>query len=167
MAAARQHFEEGTKAYTAGEFERAAHEYQAAYDAEPDAELLYNIAQAHRLGHNPERALFFYRTYLERQPNASNRGEIEQWMRELNAEIVVISVPQPQMTMTTIANPEFAAPVPRPHKPLYKKGWFWGTMAGIAVAVGVGVGLGVGLTRSDVPGSGLGNQKVFSLGISR
>jgi hypothetical protein len=172
MAAAQQHFEQGTKAYTAGDFERAAHEYQAAYDAEPDPALLYNIAQAHRLGHNAARALFFYRTYLERQPNASNRREIEERIRELSIEVGPQAPPTDAQITPTVPPPglldaTLVAPVPRPHKPLYKKGWFWGTMATIAVAVGVGVGLGVGLTRSDVPGSALGNQKVFSLGIAR
>ena len=33
----------------------------------------------------------------------------------------------------------------RKDTPVYKKGWFWGVMAGSAAAVGLGIGLGVGL----------------------
>jgi hypothetical protein len=55
-----------------------------------------------------------------------------------------------------------ATPAPTPHKPLYKKGWFWGVVVGsVVVAAGVGVGLGVGLTRGGPPSSDLGTTKLF------
>jgi tetratricopeptide (TPR) repeat protein len=172
IAEAQQHFMQGTKSYNLGEYARAAEEYKAAYDAMPDPALLYNIAQSYRLGNNPARALFFYRAYLRTQPNASNRREIEDRIRDLSAEIEP-QLPPPHFTKTAppaiapIVDATLTTPAPRPHKPLYKKGWFWGTVVGIAVAAGVGVGLGVGLTRSNVPHSGLGNQVVFSAGVAR
>jgi hypothetical protein len=60
--AARRHFEEGTKAFNLGEFERAAKEYRAAYNAKADPVFLYNIAQAYRLANDFSDALFFYKS---------------------------------------------------------------------------------------------------------
>ncbi len=54
------------------------------------------------------------------------------------------SVPPPEATSTTTST-LVVAPVPV-DKPIYKKGWFWGVVAGAVVVVGVGVGLGVGLS---------------------
>jgi outer membrane biosynthesis protein TonB len=58
--------------------------------------------------------------------------------------------PAPAPTPEPVATP---APVEKPvekpvaeSKPIYKKGWFWGVIAGAVVVVGVGVGLGVGLS---------------------
>ena len=62
-----------------------------------------------------------------------------------------------------------SAPPPPPHRPLYKKGWFWGAVVGgVVVAAGLGLGLGLGLTHGGgAPSSDLGNQKVFLIGGGR
>src|SRR5688572_9411424 len=75
-AVAKRHFIEATKAFRLGEFSRAVEEYRAAYNAKPEAPILYNIAQAYRLAGNLQQALFFYRSYLHSLPNAENRDEV-------------------------------------------------------------------------------------------
>jgi hypothetical protein len=45
--------------------------------------LLYNIGQAHRLAGHAADALRFYRMFLVRSPNPSNRAEVEQKIAEL------------------------------------------------------------------------------------
>jgi len=40
--------------------------------------MLYNLAQAYRLSEQPDRALQFYRRYLERSPQARNRDAVDQ-----------------------------------------------------------------------------------------
>ena len=79
---ARKHFEDGTKAFNLGEFDRAIAEYKAAYNAKPDPVFLYNIAQSYRLSNDLSQALFFYRSFLRNQPNTPNRKEIEERIRE-------------------------------------------------------------------------------------
>src|SRR5438876_481729 len=75
--AARKSYEEATKAYDLGDFKRAVEGYKAAYEAKPDPVLLYNIAQSYRLAKDFEQAIFFYRSFLRRMPDAPNRDDVE------------------------------------------------------------------------------------------
>jgi tetratricopeptide (TPR) repeat protein len=102
---AREHFEKGTRLYEIGHLDEAIKEYEAAYQIKNDPALLYNLAQAHRLaGHLPQ-ALFNYRSYLHRVPEASNRAEVEGRIAELERRIE-----QSQ----TEAKPEPTEPIPSP-----------------------------------------------------
>ena len=82
-AEAQEHFKRGVKLYNLGHFQEAIPEFEKAYDLDPQPILLFNIAQSHRQNGNKERALFFYRRYLEQEPNASKRADVEQRMKEL------------------------------------------------------------------------------------
>jgi tetratricopeptide (TPR) repeat protein len=86
-AEAKKHFEEGTKAYNLGEFNRAVTEYRAAYSAKPDPVFLYNIAQAYRLGGDLQQALFFYKSFLRNVPSAPIRKEIEERIAKIEAQM--------------------------------------------------------------------------------
>jgi hypothetical protein len=77
------HFEHGVKEYNLGRFQEAIGEFEKAYDLDPAPILLFNIAQSHRQLGNKERALFFYRRYLEQEPEAAKRSEVEQRMKDL------------------------------------------------------------------------------------
>ena len=76
--AAHARFNRGVKLYNLGHFEAAIPEFEAAYDLDPAPILIFNIAQSHRQLGNKERAIFFYRRYLEQESNPPNRAEIEQ-----------------------------------------------------------------------------------------
>ena len=75
--AGKAHFERGVKQYNLGRFPEAIAEFEHAYDKDPAPILLFNIAQSHRQNGNKERALFFYRRYLEQAPDAPNRADVE------------------------------------------------------------------------------------------
>ena len=163
--AAKDLFNRATTHFNLGKFKDAAAEYEQLYEARPQPSLLYNIAQAHRLDGNSERALFFYKSYLRNSPDAANRDEvrgriatleklIEQQRRPPNEPAPL--GPQPEVTPTPPPKPAAepalqvtATPVEpaSDKKPIYKKWWLW-TAVGGAVAVGLGVGLGVGLSQS-------------------
>ncbi|HEX6835694.1 MAG TPA: tetratricopeptide repeat protein [Polyangia bacterium] len=83
MQRAREHYQEGTKAYDLGRFDDAAREYEQAYEAKDDPALLFNIAQAYRFGKRYDKAILSYRSYLRRVPDAPNRAEIQSIMVEL------------------------------------------------------------------------------------
>ena len=83
--AGKAHFERGVKQYNLGRFPEAIVEFEHAYDKDPAPILLFNIAQSHRQHGNKERALFFYRRYLEQAPDAPNRADVEQRQKESRA----------------------------------------------------------------------------------
>jgi tetratricopeptide (TPR) repeat protein len=84
---AQEHFKRGVKLYNLGHFQEAIPEFEKAYDLDPQPILLFNIAQSHRQNGNKERALFFYRRYLEQEPNATKRADVEQRMKELSQSL--------------------------------------------------------------------------------
>lgn len=84
---AQQHFDRGAKLYNLGHFQEAIGDFEKAYDLDPSPIFLFNIAQSHRQLGNKERALFFYRRYLEQAPNAGNRDDVEKRMKDLQASL--------------------------------------------------------------------------------
>ena len=81
--AVQTHYNQGMKQYTLGHFPEAIEEFSKAYDLKPEPIFLYNIAQSHRQNKNPERAAFFYRRYLEAEPRAKNRDEVEKRIKDM------------------------------------------------------------------------------------
>jgi tetratricopeptide (TPR) repeat protein len=183
-AAARAHFEAGTRAYNLGEFRQAAEEYRQAYRLKADPRLLYDIALSYRLGKDGEQALFFYRSYLRNLPEARNRKEVVQRIAALEEQIkqqqappndvvkplppVVTAAPAQEAPPSPVQLHVLAQPTPATRtelvaapsrRPVYKRWWLW-TSLGV-VAAGVGVGLGLGLGGGGPPTSHLGVTKVF------
>jgi hypothetical protein len=81
--AARPYYERGATEYNLGHFADAIAQFEKAYELDPAPILLFNIAQAHRQNGNNERAAFFYRRYLEQEPNAANRADVEKRIKDL------------------------------------------------------------------------------------
>lgn len=86
-AAAREHYDKGTKAFDLGRYDEAIHEYVVAYELVNDPALLYNLAQAHRLAGHARDALRFFRVYLSKVPNAENREDVEAKIVELQKTV--------------------------------------------------------------------------------
>jgi len=80
---AKASFEKGATEYNLGHFADAIAQFEKAYAIDAAPILLFNIGQCHRQLGNKERALFFYRRYLEQDPKAENRVEVEKRMAEL------------------------------------------------------------------------------------
>jgi hypothetical protein len=84
---ARSHYGKGKALYESGDYKAAIAEFAAADSIEPAPLLEFNIALCYeRLGDSKE-AVRRYRVYLERKPNAANRGEVEIKVKRLEAEI--------------------------------------------------------------------------------
>jgi tetratricopeptide (TPR) repeat protein len=84
---AKVYFERGATEYNLGHFTEAITQFEKAYEIDPAPILLFNIGQCHRQTGNKERALFFYRRYLEQNPKAENRNDVENRMAELERSI--------------------------------------------------------------------------------
>lgn len=84
---AQAHFDRGAKLYNLEHFQEAIADFEEAYELDPSPIFLFNIAQSHRQLGNKERALFFYRRYLEQAPNAANREDVERRIKDLQAAL--------------------------------------------------------------------------------
>ena len=85
-AAARAHYETGTRLYEVREYADALREFKAAYVAKPDPAFLFNIGQCNlKMGKNQE-ALDFFQQFLKKAPpDNPNRGLVETRIRNLQA----------------------------------------------------------------------------------
>jgi tetratricopeptide (TPR) repeat protein len=87
IAAARTHWQRGTRLYEVGDYREALDEFKAAHVAKPDPAFLYNIAQCHRQLGEAEQAITLYKRFLAASPNAPNRAEVERRVVELEDEL--------------------------------------------------------------------------------
>ncbi len=76
-SAAREHAQKGKAFMDLGKYNEAAAEYEAAYAEKQDPTLLLNLAQAYRMAGNGNKAVFFYRKYLQHVPKSPYRADIE------------------------------------------------------------------------------------------
>lgn len=84
---AEGHYNKGMTAYNLGHFQEAIEEFEKAYEIRSEPIFLYNIAQSHRQNGNPQRAIFFYRRYVDADPNSKRRVEIEKRIADMQAEL--------------------------------------------------------------------------------
>ena len=79
-------YEKGNTQYNLGRWKQAIDFFTQAYEVYNAPEFLFNIAQAHRQDGNCPEALFFYRRYLANKPNATNKSEVEGFIKELEGK---------------------------------------------------------------------------------
>jgi tetratricopeptide (TPR) repeat protein len=173
VSEAQHRFEAGMANFHLEAYDKAIEEWEAGYRIKPAPQFLYNIAQAYRLSKRPDKALSFYQKYLKLDPDATNRAEIERHIAALTkivesqkqaAEqpstqpmpLQKSESPPPSVNSAATATPtatatgaDLTVTAPARHKPVYKKAWFWGVVAGGAVVVAGAVTLGVLLSRGS------------------
>jgi tetratricopeptide (TPR) repeat protein len=165
---ARQQFRLGSQHYHLGEYQQALEAFKEAYRKVEDPIFLYNIAQCQRQLDQKRDALRSYRAYLNTSADPPNREQVQQLIRQLDADITAeeqkaeqaaaaAAASRPAVTTTTTdvtpapALAVSAAPLPPARKatPAYKKWWVW-TIAGVGAA-GLATGLAVGLSGGHAP----------------
>jgi tetratricopeptide (TPR) repeat protein len=80
---ARQRYDAASRKFDLGRYDEAAEDFEAAYELVGDPKILFNIAQSFRLGQKYEKALRFYRSYLNKDPGSKNRSLVEKRIAEL------------------------------------------------------------------------------------
>ncbi|MBL9006910.1 MAG: tetratricopeptide repeat protein [Myxococcales bacterium] len=144
--------EQGIRQFQHGEFDAAIESFSAAHVVSPNPMFLFNIAQAHRKAGRPREALTHYQLFLRKSPDSPLRPETEAYIALVEAQLqakqhAAQTVQSPAGHERTAAEPPTPAPAPgkndAPTRPVYKRAWFYGVLAGSAVAVGLAVGLGV------------------------
>jgi hypothetical protein len=149
------------EAYAAGSYKEALDIYTKLYAEKLHPTYLRNIGRCYQNLREPDRAISSFREYLRKAKDmpADERAEVEGYIKEMedlqrqNAAAAEAARPVPQPLpvtppVTPVAQPQPAifmqqpAPEPEP-TPLYKRGWFWGVVAGVVVA-GTVAGLAAG-----------------------
>jgi len=154
-AEARRMFEDGRAAYDSGNYQDGLNYFQRAYDLSARPGLLFNIGQAAYRMHSDDRALKAFKAYLAATPQAANRAEVEQRIRELEQASGGGTTPtyvfSPEQTArdggaALWSWPESKDSLDKPppaSEPVTTKWWFWttigvivvgGTVAAIAIA---------------------------------
>ena len=108
QARSRALYDQGSRAYQDGDYPRAVELFTAAYELSRAPAILFNIAQAHRLGGDCEQALVYYRRSLAEEPDAANRAEVEERIAEMERCAADRPRPEPEARST----PADAAPAP-------------------------------------------------------
>jgi tetratricopeptide (TPR) repeat protein len=168
-------YERATALYALRKFGPAAEVFEKAFEKKADPAILYNAAQAHRLGGNKSRALDLYesllRLYGSKLPNTA---EISNHIRDLKTAIETErkatssppTAPWPAPPTATAPTSPAPAPAPAPgpapvsvvaspppakdKTPITKKAWFWGVIGAGAAVVVAGVTVGIVLGTSSV-----------------
>ena len=92
---ARKAYDEATAAFGLGHYLEAAEKYETAFGLRPDPALLYDAAQAYRLGGNRGRALELYRNYVRLYPSGANADEARNQAAALGKAIEAEQAPPP------------------------------------------------------------------------
>ena len=187
-AQARMHFDRGRTYFEIDEYRKAIEEFKAAHVERADPAFLYNIAECYRHLGEMRDALVYYRRFLSLAPPGDRtRITVEKRIADLQAlddepkplpKALEGASRQPAAPGLAVAAPPGATPAVEPSaatlvgtplpaagpgadepKPLYRRGWFIGTVAAVVVVGAVGVWA---LSRGqDIPGTPLGNQTAF------
>jgi hypothetical protein len=145
------------EAFAAGSYKEALDIYTKLYAEKLHPTYLRNIGRCYQNLQETDRAISSFREYLRKAKDmpADERAEVEGYIKEMedlqkrNAEAakpVPPPLPVAAPPVTPAAQPvvyvQQPAPAPEP-TPVYKRGWFWGVVAGVVVA-GTVAGLAAG-----------------------
>jgi hypothetical protein len=113
---ARRIYDEATAAFGLGRYAEAAERYEAAFAIRPDPALLYNAAQAYRLGGNKARALELYRNYVRLYPDGTNAPDARTHTESLKKAIEEEKAHPPKVPVSPLPSatsaPRAATPPP-------------------------------------------------------
>jgi tetratricopeptide (TPR) repeat protein len=176
---AKARFERGEALYRRGEYDAARLEFEAGYALKPLPVFLFDIAQSYRRSGQRERAIEYYRRFLEVDASSRFRAQAERYLRELEQEAEPRPAPAATPTVAPAPPPGSVTPVPSAPvaapasvvatpasaaqpAPRKRRLWIVGVVVGGVVVVGGAVALGVLLGRSNgPPDSDLGNFQAF------
>lgn len=95
LEVARAKAKQAQTAYDLGRFEEALEAYAAAYESKPMPAFLFNIAQCHKELGRYERAIFFYRRYLDRTTSSRDAETVQRLIESCEAKQALARQQQP------------------------------------------------------------------------
>jgi hypothetical protein len=135
---ARRHFEAGSQAFQKGDYPRAELEFRGAYAITKDPLLFYNIGQSQQRRGHLEAAIKSYRSYLAGVPDADDRAEVENIIRNIEKEM---TAPKAGGGGVVVTGPETPGKPPTPRsvddaRARRQSAWIVGTVSVAMLAVG-------------------------------
>ena len=85
--AARAAALEAKKAFDLGDYPKAIERYEAAYQLKAVPGLLFNLGQSHRRAGSLDRAVFYFRRYLETNPPLAQGKATEEVLAQVEAQL--------------------------------------------------------------------------------
>ncbi len=79
--------QEGRKRFARGDYEAAIEEFKAAFDIKPKPAALFNIAKSFEKMTRYEEAIDHYQQYLDLDPTATDRSDVEETIKRLKKSI--------------------------------------------------------------------------------
>lgn len=125
-AAGKQRFAEGKTKYAAGDYRGAAEKFAAAYQADPDPAYLFNVGQAYRrsaeakagpIERDCQQAMLAYQQFLEQLPAATNRAEVEGYVKDMTACAGTLADSKPPPADKPPVDPPPPPPIDKPVAP--------------------------------------------------
>lgn len=138
---ARNHFQVGRESFARGDFERAAAEFEQAYELSHRPGLQYNIGTAYERLHRWQEARDAFQRYLELVPDAPDRAEVEGRLRVINQELNRPAAPPPPPPPPPVVIVQGPAVTPDPPRPWRTVFWITGATTVIVGAGTLAVGL--------------------------
>jgi hypothetical protein len=111
---ARQHFQDGKKAFEARDYPGALREFQAGYQLEPRPGFLLNMGHAARKMDQLETAREYYRQFMLSNPSGEERRTAEQSLSEIERKLAGPATPEVPAPAATPAAASPALPVTPP-----------------------------------------------------
>src|SRR5262249_19252628 len=124
---AKREYRRAILRYSAGDYRAALEAFREAFADRPDGVFLFNMGQCYRLLGDPDNAARSYRDYLQLEPRAANRREVQAFIDGADKQIEERSkqtahpekppevapppvTPPPRVAPTTPAAPPRVAP---------------------------------------------------------
>lgn len=151
---ARDHIRRGDEHYDARRFQAAIDQYQAAYRLLPLPDLLFNIAQAHRLAGDLPAAATYYTRYLE-LPDGKARSAARRQLDRLRQQLPPTrdrpTAPRSSPSIASVSHPR--SPTAGMDAPAPRRRWLGPvlTASGLAItALGAGLAISARVAYNDL-----------------
>ncbi|MGE3548240.1 MAG: tol-pal system YbgF family protein, partial [Kofleriaceae bacterium] len=145
---ARRHYERARKLFDVGRFADALPEFEAAYEAKPLPDFLFNIGQCQRNLGEYDAAIATFEKLLAEQPDDPRADAIKKLIDELATKR-----DRKKARDLGVGGTDPPDPIRTDDAPFYKKWWFW---TGVVV-VGAAGTYGTYWLLNRPPGTDLGN----------
>lgn len=148
---AKAEYKKGSAAYQTGRYEDAVGHFERSFELSHRSDLLFNLGQAYarwyEVSDEPEhlrRARRLFKNYVvaveDRPDMETSRKDAERRIEEIGRQLEQIKEDEPEVVV---------GPAKPADKPLYKKGWFWGTIVGVVVVAAAATTAGVLISRRN------------------